>query len=106
MKDLLDVIHALYEIELRTAESHDPPISSLPALLERLEARRSDGLMVPQDVVEYLDAGRNPNVYTRQFSEQVTKELQLLHGRMLGYQQFSQLLNDIVEGDVPGSFTV
>lgn len=58
--------------------------------LETLQSSTS----VPQDVVEYIEAGRNPNVYTRQFSEAVTRASQDMHGNMAAHQDFARILGD------------
>lgn len=53
---------------------------------------------VPQDILEYIEAGRNPNVYTRQFSESVARENQLVNGKMSGYATFADVLGREIVG--------
>lgn len=67
-----------------------------------LESMKSEsGINIPQDVVEYVEAGRNPNVYTRQFSEAVTKESQGMHGKMTAHEDFATVLGSLVEQEFP-----
>lgn len=70
-------------------------LGSLEALAQQVS------LTVPQDVLEYIEAGRNPNVYTRQFSEAVTKESQGMHGKMSAHQDFASLLGALIKDEMP-----
>jgi mediator of RNA polymerase II transcription subunit 10 len=37
---------------------------------------------IPLDVVEYIENGRNPDVYTREFAELLAKQNQFVNGKM------------------------
>lgn len=49
-------------------------------------------LMVPLDVIEYIENGRNPDVYTREFVEVLAKQNQYTKGQMAALAKFQTLL--------------
>ena len=53
------------------------------------EQSQPGSVSVPQDVLEYVEAGRNPHVYTRQFSEAVVRDNQAVHGKMKAHADFA-----------------
>lgn len=104
------IIGHLYDLELTAS---DFPAEVAPDALQEhirrlvdeyseLEAiKSSTGIDVPQDVLEYIEAGRNPNVYTRQFSEAVARESQSLHGKMAAHEDFAVVLGGCIERQIP-----
>lgn len=73
--------------------------------------------VVPQDVLFYIEDGRNPDVYTRQFCELLQKDNQFLNGKLAafkvwktcrkkkvtdGIQEFLRALCPETAGDLPG----
>ncbi|KAK7563624.1 mediator complex, subunit Med10 [Phyllosticta citricarpa] len=48
--------------------------------------------MVPPEIVAYVEKGRNPDIYTREFSELVQKNNQKLKGKAEAYAQFRDIL--------------
>lgn len=112
-RQLKQTISILHDLELAAASvpaEPTPGSESVEGLLSRLVSQyealeglgRSTSLSVPQDVVEYIEAGRNPNVYTRQFSEAVTREAQDLKGKMTAFQSFSDILAGAIEDESHG----
>ncbi|GMM48616.1 mediator complex subunit [Pichia kluyveri] len=49
-------------------------------------------VLIPADLLHYVQDGRNPDVYTREFVEVVRKVNQHLHGRGLAFQNFQSIL--------------
>lgn len=104
------IIDHLYDLELTAS---DYPADAAPELLQdqlrrlvndykELESiKDATGIDVPQDVLEYIEAGRNPNVYSRQFSEAVTRESQGMHGKMAAHKDFAVVLGGCIEQDFP-----
>ncbi|CCG83714.1 protein of unknown function [Taphrina deformans PYCC 5710] len=108
--ELKKVVGHLYDLELLASEyPADAPESALGDALGTLVTdyaaldalKDSIDVSVPQDVVEYIEAGRNPNVYTRQFSEAVTRESQNLHGKMTAHKEFAAQLGDLIKLEYP-----
>lgn len=48
--------------------------------------------MVPPEIVAYVESGRNPDIYTREFAEVVQKKNQNLKGKSEAYAQFRDIL--------------
>lgn len=46
------------------------------------EANENVHVEIPQDVLLYIEGGRNPDVYTRQFSELLQKDNQFVNGKL------------------------
>lgn len=47
---------------------------------------------VPRELVTYVDGGRNPDIYTREFVELVRRENQLMKGKMDAFASFRDVL--------------
>ncbi|KAF4627844.1 hypothetical protein G7Y89_g10303 [Cudoniella acicularis] len=76
-----------------TATSTTPPSVSLPN--------------VPPELISYVDSGRNPDIYTREFVELARRGNQLMKGKMEAFGSFRDILAEEmarclpeVEGDV------
>lgn len=69
----------------------------------RSVAADSDNLgdiSVPLDILGYIDNGRNPDIYSREFVELVTKQNQNVAGHMAALAQF----RDVLARDIAQSF--
>lgn len=51
---------------------------------------------VPRELVTYVDGGRNPDIYTREFVELVRRENQLMRGKMRAFASF----RDVLAGEI------
>jgi mediator of RNA polymerase II transcription subunit 10 len=69
-------------------EPNDPSTSSLPAQL-------------PPEVIEYVNSGRNPDIYTREFSELVTRGNAYLRGRSLALSSLAGMLSEEIQKEWP-----
>lgn len=56
---------------------------------------------VPLDVVSYIEDGRNPDVYTREFIEVTAKSNARLKGRMQGFQRLREVLGQKMAQEYP-----
>lgn len=55
--------------------------------------------MIPPEIIAYVDDGRNPDIYTREFVELVQKSNQFLKGRGEAFAKFRDILaEDIIKG--------
>jgi hypothetical protein len=50
--------------------------------------------LLPREVIQYVEDGRNPDIYTREFVEIVLKYNQLMNGKRKAYERFYKVLND------------
>jgi mediator of RNA polymerase II transcription subunit 10 len=64
-----------------------PGASSLPA--------------VPQELVQYVENGRNPDIYTREFVELVRRGNQLMRGKMRAFAGFRDVLAGEMSAAMP-----
>lgn len=69
--------------------------------LTRLSKPHLTGLPVPLDVLQYIEDGRNPNVYTREFVESTRKSNQHLRGKMVAFEQLRDILGTKIEREFP-----
>lgn len=48
--------------------------------------------MIPQEVIQYVDDGRNPDIYTREFVELARRQNQMLKGKQEAFASFRDVL--------------
>ncbi|CEP22657.1 NUT2 [Cyberlindnera jadinii] len=60
--------------------------------LQRSNLTALDNVQIPLDVVQYIEDGRNPDVYTREFVEATRKSNQYLRGKMVAMRQLRDVL--------------
>ncbi|CDK24512.1 unnamed protein product [Kuraishia capsulata CBS 1993] len=56
---------------------------------------------IPMEVLNYVEDGRNPDVYTREFVEVVRKVNQFLNGKAVGFGRFRDVLGDKIIQEFP-----
>ncbi|KAF2403635.1 mediator of RNA polymerase II transcription subunit 10 [Trichodelitschia bisporula] len=56
---------------------------------------------IPPEVIEYVQEGRNPDIYTREFVELVMKQNQKLKGKTEAFAQFRDVLAKELISAVP-----
>ncbi|KAI8952040.1 transcription factor subunit Med10 of mediator complex-domain-containing protein [Xylaria longipes] len=56
---------------------------------------------VPPELVQYVDGGRNPDVYTREFVELVRRGNQLMRGKQSAFARFRDVLAGEIESAMP-----
>jgi mediator of RNA polymerase II transcription subunit 10 len=69
-----------------TVEAKEGLMESMNQLVEKMNKLSQDSQALPQtvplDVVEYIENGRNPDVYTREFVELLAKQNHYINGKM------------------------
>ena len=58
--------------------------------------------MVTKELVEYVERGRNPDIYTRMFVEGTRRNNQLLRGKMAAFAGFRDVLAEEMRGEMEG----
>ncbi|KAI0007813.1 mediator complex, subunit Med10 [Xylariaceae sp. FL0662B] len=87
-----DVIAA----ELRTLSR------SLQAIAARSSGSSSANLpAIPPELIQYVDGGRNPDIYTREFVELVRRGNQLLRGKQAAFARFRDVLAAEIAAAMP-----
>lgn len=56
---------------------------------------------VPIDVINYIEDGRNPDIYTREFVEMTAKSNARLKGKMTAFRQLLEVLGDKLVEEFP-----
>ena len=50
--------------------------------------------IIPPDIIAYVEQGRNPDIYTREFVELVQKRNSMLKGKIEAFQSFAGILEE------------
>lgn len=58
-------------------------------------------ILIPSDLLTYIQDGRNPDIYTREFVEVVRKINQYLNGKSLAYEKFRNVLAASIKQEFP-----
>ncbi|KAK6205254.1 mediator of RNA polymerase II transcription subunit 10 [Scheffersomyces amazonensis] len=56
---------------------------------------------IPIDVFSYIEDGRNPDIYTREFIEVTAKSNARLKGKMKGFSKLRDILGDKLVNELP-----
>ncbi|KAI1913465.1 RNA polymerase II mediator complex subunit [Ophidiomyces ophidiicola] len=93
-------------ISLQTLSAHsaaDP--SYVEPSLSRLSFSSPNpplhSVKLPPEIIDYVDAARNPDIYTREFVELVQKSNQDLKGKMEAFASFQEVLAKEMESAMP-----
>ncbi|GAW24558.1 hypothetical protein ANO14919_141450 [Xylariales sp. No.14919] len=117
-QQLKDTIQSLHNIMVQVT-AYDATTSSSPArpsrdalaaeltalsrslqTIHRTSATRTLP-QVPPELVQYVDNGRNPDVYTREFVELVRRGNQLMRGKQSAFASFRDVLAGEIENAMP-----
>ncbi|KAF3931060.1 hypothetical protein ABW20_dc0105208 [Dactylellina cionopaga] len=109
--DLRSVIQALYELAVSTYRNDAPnpadilitQVKDLVTKFDHLQ-QSSEGvndLMIPREVIGYVEHGRNPDIYTREFVELAIKQNQYLNGKQRAFQDFRDVLAEHINTTFP-----
>jgi mediator of RNA polymerase II transcription subunit 10 len=67
-------------------------------LVKLAETAPKVNIFIPPEVIAYVEASRNPDIFTREFVETVQRMNQLIKGRAAGYRTMQETLaRDIIE---------
>ncbi|WBW71639.1 mediator complex subunit Med10 [Schizosaccharomyces osmophilus] len=102
-QSLYDLALVIYNLEDTTPPDTIPEnISTLVSHLRALpKIANKANEPISQDVLDYVEQGRNPDVYARQFSELVQKDNQYVHGKFLAMEEFQQTLAEEIASAYP-----
>jgi mediator of RNA polymerase II transcription subunit 10 len=56
---------------------------------------------VPPELIQYVENGRNPDIYTREFVELVRRGNQLMKGKQMAFRSFRDVLAGEMEKAMP-----
>ncbi|ETS85850.1 hypothetical protein PFICI_03875 [Pestalotiopsis fici W106-1] len=56
---------------------------------------------VPPELIQYVENGRNPDIYTREFVELVRRGNQLMKGKQVAFRGFRDILADEISKAMP-----
>lgn len=105
LEQLNDIIQDLYQLMVQTTTydttprpSKDVLTSEIKHLSRHLQSLHSTASPLPSGVdklpslppelVEYVENGRNPDIYTREFVEGTRRSNQLMRGKMMAFGRF------------------
>ncbi|PUU74295.1 mediator complex, subunit Med10 [Tuber borchii] len=111
-ENLRAVIETLYEISVGVHEFQGPEsvdvianlidkLSTQYQTLDSVAAKPELDVAVPREVIQYIEDGRNPDIYTREFIEIVVKQNQFMKGKMEAYRDFRDVLADQIKVSFP-----
>ncbi|CAN6622055.1 mediator of RNA polymerase II transcription subunit 10 [Trichomonascus vanleenenianus] len=93
-----------------TPESKEGLLSRVRTLVEEMEALNVSTSelphQVPLDVVEYIENGRNPDVYTREFVELLAKQNQYVKGKQDAMKEYRNAVANEIKTAYPDLETV
>ncbi|KAI0165784.1 transcription factor subunit Med10 of mediator complex-domain-containing protein [Xylariaceae sp. FL1272] len=86
--------------------SRDVLVAELGALSRSLQAVHHTSTtrtlpQVPPELVQYVDNGRNPDIYTREFVELVRRGNQLMRGKQSAFASFKDVLATQIQNAMP-----
>ncbi|KAK6331109.1 RNA polymerase II mediator complex subunit [Orbilia brochopaga] len=109
--DLRAVIQALYELSVATYRNDAPnpadiiitQVKDLVAKFDHLQvaAEAVSDYSIPREVIGYVEHGRNPDIYTREFVELAIKQNQYLNGKQRAFMDFRDVLAEHINTTFP-----
>ncbi|KAJ6258412.1 hypothetical protein Dda_6452 [Drechslerella dactyloides] len=109
--DLRAVIQALYELSVATYRNDSPnpadiiitQVKDLVAKFDHLQvaAEAVEDFSIPREVIGYVEHGRNPDIYTREFVELAIKQNQYLNGKQRAFMDFRDILAEHINTTFP-----
>ncbi|KAI9166639.1 Mediator of RNA polymerase II transcription subunit 10 [Paramyrothecium foliicola] len=113
-QQLKDIIQDLYQIMVQVSTydsmgrpSRDVLSSGVKTLSQSIQTLHNSASppnhlpSVPPELLEYVENGRNPDIYTREFVELVRRGNQLMRGKMHAFGSFRDTLADHIHAAMP-----
>ena len=106
LANLKSTIQDLYELQSLThgylgPETQSVLVSKVHALVSSLSnlshSASSLNTLVPPEIIAYIEEGRNPDIYTREFVELVQRGNVFLKGKSEAWGEFAQVLGEELE---------
>ncbi|CAN3353875.1 mediator of RNA polymerase II transcription subunit 10 [Diutina catenulata] len=105
MIDSLIQLGVLVHDNQGTPQSHSTLLNTTNQVVSNLEELWSqkglDDYPVPIDVISYIEDGRNPDIYTREFIEVTAKSNARLKGKMEGFAKLRDVLGEKLAEEFP-----
>ncbi|KAK9472774.1 transcription factor subunit Med10 of mediator complex-domain-containing protein [Dipodascopsis tothii] len=105
IESLLELAITVHDYE-GVAESRDTVVERVNSLTAQLAALQKpepqdEEVLVPREIIQYIEDGRNPNVYTREFVELLLKQNQFVNGKLKVMRDFRDVLADQIKEHYP-----
>lgn len=113
-----DIVDNLYDVQSKThgyiPETQDLLVDRLADLTGKLsnlkeltdmEATPNNpihGVRIPPEIVDYVDEGRNPDIFTRDFVENVQRGNAVINGKKQAFRDFSVIFAQKLKEGIPG----
>ncbi|KIV80374.1 hypothetical protein PV11_07875 [Exophiala sideris] len=113
-----DIIQHLSEIQIQThgyvPETQDLMVDKMTDLaqsLARLQSLTSPhtspnnhihNISIAPEIVDYVDDGRNPDIFTRDFVENVQRGNAVINGKQQAFREFTEIYAKALKDGVPG----
>ncbi|KAK4448612.1 mediator complex, subunit Med10, partial [Podospora aff. communis PSN243] len=107
IQDLLSILTQTSNYDSQGRPSRDALAQDLRTLdaslltTQRAALRLGPDPGVPDTLIHYVENGRNPDIYTREFVELVRRLNQLMRGKMRAFTSFRDVLAREMEGALP-----
>lgn len=107
---LKHLVQSLYNLTVQSYDHQGPltteamkrEITALITHLQSLSATASTlPISIPPEVIQYIEQGRNPDIYTREFVELVQKWNQKIKGKQEAFAQFRDVLAEEIGSAMP-----
>lgn len=114
---LKDIIQGLYALLIQTNSfgNAGPGIDSRQVICATIETLHNDlkslhsaasspaapVVQIPPELVQYVDSGRNPDIYTREFVELARRGNQLMKGKKEAFGSFRDVLAQEINSAMP-----
>ncbi|KAN0114892.1 Transcription factor subunit Med10 of Mediator complex domain containing protein [Hyaloscypha variabilis] len=114
-KQLKDVIQDLYQLmiqvnsyDLAGRPSRDVlenSVKQLDLTLQKIHTTANNPTTqlpsIPPELIQYVDTGRNPDIYTREFVELARRGNQLMRGKLEAFGSFRDVLAEVMVAGLP-----
>ncbi|KAF7562004.1 hypothetical protein G7046_g2132 [Stylonectria norvegica] len=113
-QQLKDIIQDLYQVMVQVStydsmnrSSRDVLSNEIKTLSRSLQTLHTAASpphtlpSVPPELLEYVENGRNPDIYTREFVELVRRGNQLMRGKMNAFGSFRDVLAEQIASAMP-----
>jgi mediator of RNA polymerase II transcription subunit 10 len=116
-----DVIQHLYDVQIQThgyvSETQDLLVDKMSELAQALSRLRNmtsvtaspnnpiHQVYISPEVVDYVDDSRNPDIYTREFVENIQRGNAVINGKQHAFRDFSEVYARALTKGIPGIST-
>ncbi|KAK7206847.1 transcription factor subunit Med10 of mediator complex-domain-containing protein [Myxozyma melibiosi] len=106
IETILELAIGIYDYE-SVSHSKDAVIARVNLLtaqlstLDEASKRTISDVLVPREIIQYIEDGRNPRVYTREFVELLVKQNQFVNGKMHAMRDFRDELAEQIKQTYP-----